>query len=900
MTETATTDGPEQPAPAERAAEVEERLPLRDLDRAMAPVRRMVAWALSPRGRPSPYLGANLRPHAARALGLALPEALLSPLAEMDAALARLDAAEDPRVVLSEVYSLLARVDALAGLPMRASFRPVHKPRRVQVEEPPPAPPPAPAPVAEAGTQATAPAPRAEAPAPTPAPRAETQAPAPTPSTPVERVEEEDEEEDEGPTEFAGDLGHALVDLVGCPPALASGLAAAGVETVRDLAWLRPSRIEDLGSVHGAGRDLPEGLERGAVGGRIASHWKVLLPDGSAQRWSRVRGAGPMAVRWSSVAAPVDIGQKVVVAGTVVGHGEGAVLVDAECVTADDHVARLVCWGLADTDDGEMRALWATLQPQLGQVRDPLHPDALARAGGLSTLGAALVEAQIQGAEPGRRRMAFDEALMVQLAGILPRLQPGRDRGLGHTILHEHVARLGQTMDMVLGDSAQAALEDIKRDIRRSFPMRRVLVSEVGAGRGRVALLAAVIATESKSQVLVIGSDATDAENRFLHAEPVLRELGLVGRILGPGGVGGAQRDAIRRGEVHVVFCAADTLATQEPLEFRRLGLAIAFEREPWGAAAVWHAALPAPRPHLLVVPVVPVGPRVLSTAYADFHLSVVRQEGRRPARIALCPASERVTAYHQIREAVERGDQGVVVFPMVDGRDALEIPEALRVVRALEGDALRGLKVGLLHGAMPREEQARVHEDFSHRRISVLVSTTRVEDAPSVPGAAVVVVEQADRVEQWRLHRIIGYFSRSVRPARAILVVGENAEADAAARIDRVVSAPDGFRLTESLVQLRGTDRCVVPGSTPPASWRWFEPDVDLDLLLAARDEAHRMLRADPGLRRAGHADIAQHLRARWGSFWPDAEELGWACLLQKDAAVEPRRKRRRRRRKR
>ena len=102
MTETATTDGPEQPAPAERAAEVEERLPLRDLDRAMAPVRRMVAWALSPRGRPSPYLGANLRPHAARALGLTLPEALLSPLAEMDAALARLDAAEDPRVVLSE------------------------------------------------------------------------------------------------------------------------------------------------------------------------------------------------------------------------------------------------------------------------------------------------------------------------------------------------------------------------------------------------------------------------------------------------------------------------------------------------------------------------------------------------------------------------------------------------------------------------------------------------------------------------------------------------------------------------------------------------------------------------------------------------------------------------------
>ncbi|MCA9492792.1 MAG: hypothetical protein KC621_22820 [Myxococcales bacterium] len=883
MTETATTDGPEQPAPTERAPEVEARLPLRDLDRAMAPVRRMVVWALSPSGRPSPYLGANLRPHAARALGLALPEALLALLGEMDAALAQLDAADEPRVVLSEIYSLLARVDALAGLPMRASFRPVQKPRRVQLEEPPPAPPPPAEPVEHA------------APVSRPAP-----APAPAPVS-AERVEDDEDEEDEGPTEFAGDLGHALADLACCPAALGSTLQAAGLETVRDLAWVRPSRIEDLGSVHGAGRELPDGVERAAVGGRIASHWKVLLPDGTAQRWSRVRGAGPMLVRWGPAAAPVEIGRKVVVAGTVERDGDRVVLVDAECATPDEHAARLVSWGIADADDAELRALWAAMQPQLGQVRDPLHPDALVRAGGLSALGAALDQSQIQGSESGRRRMAFDEALMVQLAGILPRLQPGRDRGLGHTILHDHVARLGQTMDMVLGDSAQAALEDIKRDLRRSVPMRRLLISEVGAGRGRVALLASVIATESKSQVLVIGSDATDAENRFLHAEPVLRELGLVGRLLGPGGVGSAQRDAIRRGEVHVVFCAAETLATQEALEFRRLGLAIAFEREPWGAAAVWHAGLTAPRPHLLVVPVVPVGPRVLSTAYADFHVSLIRQEGRRPAKIALCPASERVTAYARIREAVELGDQGVVVFPMVDGRDALEIPEALRVVRALEGDALRGLKVGLLHGAMPREEQARVHEDFSHRRISVLVSTTRVEDAPSVPGATVVVVEQADRVEQWRLHRIIGYFSRSVRPARALLVVGENAEADAAARIDRVVSAPDGFCLTESLVRLRGAERCVAPGGTPSPSWRWFEPDLDLELLLAARDEAHRMLRADPGLRRAGHAELAQHLRARWGVFWPEGDEQGWTCLLQKDAGgLEPRRKRRRRRRKR
>jgi ATP-dependent DNA helicase RecG len=200
----------------------------------------------------------------------------------------------------------------------------------------------------------------------------------------------------------------------------------------------------------------------------------------------------------------------------------------------------------------------------------------------------------------------------------------------------------------------------------------------------------------------------------------------------------------------------------------------------------------------------------------------------------------------------------------------------------------------------MSREERLRVHEDLVHRRLDVLVATTRVEDGPVVPTVSALVIEQADRVDQVRLHRLIGFASRAVLPADAFLVVGEMADPDAAARIQRVLSAPNGFQLTEALVALRGVGDTVAPGASPAPTAVWFEPDRDLALLLAARDEAHRILRADPQLRRGTHADLGRELRARWSQLFPSLAAQGIECPVREEAPIEPRRRSRRRRRRR
>lgn len=826
-----------EPAPSQRDAP----LPLGALDTALSPVRRVVRYAMQ-RGAQPRFFEVNVRRHLDRALALDLPAALREGLVSVAAQIVGFDAAapseRDDR--LSKIYAGLARLDAVAGLPMRHVWLdPVRKPRQRDAPE----------------TESS----RAD-PALPPAPEVGSAAPPPV--------------EEDSP-------------LAGLRPALAAKLPEAGPQSVGDLLFRPPVDFEVFDQVRGAGTPLPAG--RVAVGGRLSDRVATLGPGGTRVDSGILTGAGPMPLTWvAGAAVPMEDGAGLVVVAT---HTDGR-LVDAEVCSATDGTARVARYQIDGLDEVVARHLVSAAAPVLEGLRDPVSADVLQRLG-LPALSAAWAGVHA-GEAASARRLAFDEALLVQLAGMLPRARAGADRGIPHALLHTTHAVLAQTLDVTLDDPAQRCFEDIKRELRRATPMRRVVTGEVGGHKGRIGLFAAVMVAAARTQVMMLYSDDASAAQAQLHSEKVLHAAGLVSKAI-VGAPTGSQRDAIRRGEVHVLFGSISLLECA--IEFRRLGLVVASEREQWGRVGALHAQLPAPRPDLLVTTAVPVGAQILVTAYADHDVSVLVDPERVPAAIRVLPANAREQAYDAVRVAVAAGHQAAVIFPMVRGVDALDLREAYRVVGALESDLLAGLRVGLLHGAMSPDEQRRLHADLQHRRVDVVVSTARLEDGPCVPGATAVIIEQADAVDQWRLHRIIGFFSRAVAPAQAVLVVGKHADSEAAARVARVESAPDGATLTESSIDLLGIDSVVHPGGPPLPTLSWLDLQQHRDVVLAARAEAQRIVHADPGLRRGSHAELGRMLVHRWPALWPDAPDWQAPSL---DLPPPPGRRRRRRRRKR
>src|SRR4029079_13421358 len=150
---------------------------------------------------------------------------------------------------------------------------------------------------------------------------------------------------------------------------------------------------------------------------------------------------------------------------------------------------------------------------------------------------------QREKAEEGRRRLAFDELLLLQL-GLARRT---RERE------HEVAPALGDpggvlqgyraALPFVLTEHQERAIADIDRDLARTTPMQRLLQGDVGSGKTAVALYALLRAVERGYQGALMAPTETLAEQHFFTVEELCRELGVTCGLL-TSSVGKRARDA--------------------------------------------------------------------------------------------------------------------------------------------------------------------------------------------------------------------------------------------------------------------------------------------------------------------------------------------------------------------
>ncbi len=836
----------------------EPSLPLAAWDDALGPVRRGLIGARQ--GGDPRWLPAIALPRLDSLPRDGVPDGVLEWVDGMRAAIAALPEVHeaDRTEVIASAWQGLCRVDAVLGLPMPRSLSP--RVRRVRpADVPETAPAPARSETARADSGRGEPArtvtpreviPRAAPPMP------------PPPPLPPHVVTMESRFEG---SPFSG--------------AVVEALALAGIETVGDLLAQVPATMEALAPVHGAGRLPEEG--RVACGGRVVCRWIRLRPGQGPRYAVRIMGAGPTVATFATEAGsladrlrpllPLDA--RVVLVGTVQPDGT---LADAEVSDDSRNEVHLATYGIAGVDEAEARLAVAWSFGGLSGLRDVL-PSFLIDRWKTMSYAEALRGVHRHPSAAATQRMAIDE-LAVASAGLAwARLAPGRERGLAHALQHEAATLAFARAGMTLSDAATAALETVKRDLRRPVPMRRVLWAEPGAGKAAIATWATLAVAETKAQVAWVVEDAAAAELRLGTLAPLLESAGLVGRLL-VGHIGQGARDAVKKGEVHVVIATADVFDAD--LEFRRLGLVVASERSGAGGTAQcltsWRAGS---RPDLLVLGAGPLSWNLLVAAYGDHDVTTWTEPALGPVRTDVHTEVERSVAYASAGEVVASGRQALVVFPLVGGHDALDVAEAQGVVQMLEG-LFPGKRLALFHGALGVAQRAQVLEDMSRRKVDVVVATTRIEDGQGLPGLGAIVVEQADRFDPLRLDTLRGLLRATRAGGRMEWVAGDPAEVGRLRHLAQEGPRPPSVG---------------APPVMPPPLLRWAKPERDL-WWPSVRDDILAILAEDPGLRR--HGDLARMIRARWSDLWPEDDDASPACPVGEAPAGGERRKRRRRRR--
>ncbi len=458
-----------------------------------------------------------------------------------------------------------------------------------------------------------------------------------------------------------------------------------------------------------------------------------------------------------------------------------------------------------------LRGLVERVLPLARELPDPLPASLCARLR-LPFRSDALValhrpERQGQG-EVGRRRLAFDELLLFQLA--LASIARDRDSseapalGSPGALTEKYLAAL----PFKLTRHQKAAIAEIDRDLVGSRPMQRLLQGDVGSGKTVVALYALLRAVAAGYQGALMAPTETLAEQHFLTVEEICRGLGVECLLLTsalPAKEHAAARARIASGQAQIAIGTHALI--QKEVEFKQLAVAVVDEQHRFGveqrtALSEGHS------PHVLHMSATPI-PRTLAlTLYGDLEVSEIAAPpaARKPVITSWVFEDRSAEAYRRLRRHLDAGRQAYVVCPLVDDA-AGQARAAEQEAERLRKDELAGYRIGCLHGRLRPAERREIMARFKARELDVLVATTVIEVGVDVPNATVMIVQEADRFGLAQLHQLRGRVGRGAEQSYCLLVSRPKEELSEPAqrRLEALVQTSDGFELAEVDLEIRG-----------------------------------------------------------------------------------------------
>ncbi len=439
-------------------------------------------------------------------------------------------------------------------------------------------------------------------------------------------------------------------------------------------------------------------------------------------------------------------------------------------------------------------------------LHDPIPPHYLADEG-LMPLPEALERIHFpesrEQADSARRRLTFDELLMLQLR--LNR-QKSAVRGtppcrMTAVLPDEFIGALPFTPT----GAQMRAMNDCLAGLCGDYPMSRMLQGDVGSGKTVVAAFAAFAAAKNGWQSAVMAPTEILAGQHYKFFAPLLEKLGL-SCVLLTGSTKAADKkeilNRIQSGAANVVIGTHALI--QAGVMFSRLGLVVTDEQHRFGVGQRTGLMEKGDNPHMLVMSATPIPRTLAMVVFGDLELSVLDElpPGRKPVKTYLIDDSKRTRMYGFIKKALSAGQQAYIVCPVIDEseQDLVSLNEQVAALTV----EFEGFRVGHLHGRMSGADKDSVMSAFRDGQIELLIATTVIEVGVDVPRATIMVIEDADRYGLSQLHQLRGRVGRGEEESHCILTTKTHSR-DTIERLAAFCKTTDGFEIAKQDLTRRG-----------------------------------------------------------------------------------------------
>jgi ATP-dependent DNA helicase RecG len=473
-------------------------------------------------------------------------------------------------------------------------------------------------------------------------------------------------------------------------------------------------------------------------------------------------------------------------------------------------------------------------------------------------------------------RISFEEFLLFQLPLVLRKLSRKEKSGIPHSLDGKLTADFISGLPFSLTAAQQKVLAEITADMSSPQAMQRLLQGDVGSGKTVIATLACLVAIQSSHQAAFMAPTEILARQHYEKISSQLAGLTFNGRKLRLSLLVGQDKQKeklyqeVREGKIDLVIGTHALL--QEELSFKDLSFIVIDEQHKFGVGQ--RALLPKKgnHPDVLIMTATPI-PRTLAiTLYGDLDISVINAlpPGRVPIKTLHFNEEQKRKAYDMVKEELNYGRQGYIIYPVIEESYALDIAGAKKMFAELKAGEFKEFRLGLIHGKLKTQEQNEVMLKFKHKQLDLLVATTILEVGIDIPNATCMIIASAERFGLSQLHQLRGRIGRGKLQSYCILI-SDGQTPESKARLTAMVASGDGFKIAEEDLRIRGPGEFFGNRQHGLAELKIANPLIQMQLLKAAREEAISLLNQDAHLAQRPH----QLLKAKLLQRFPEYDKL-------------------------
>jgi len=463
----------------------------------------------------------------------------------------------------------------------------------------------------------------------------------------------------------------------------------------------------------------------------------------------------------------------------------------------------------------------------------------------------------------GRRRIAYDECLVMQLGIALMRMrQISRP---AHALANSELIdrRIRARYPFKLTEAQDRAVAEITADIARDRPMNRLLQGDVGSGKTVVALYAALLAIARSKQAAIMAPTEILATQHYNKVRDYL-EGSRVRIALLVGKQKPAERkeilEGLAGGEIDIVVGTHALIS--EGVKFSDLALVVVDEQHRFGVTQRTTIRGKGFAPHYLVMTATPI-PRTLAlTVFGDLDVSVIDAlpPGRGKTETLCVPHKAMGEVLDRVRQELDAGRQAYFIYPLVNPSPQLELTAAEDAYRDLADGPLKDYKLALIHGQMKPADKNAAMAGFREGKVQALIASVVVEVGLDVPAASVMVITHAERFGLAQLHQLRGRVGRGSDDAVCILVASPKTP-EAKRRLKVLVETNDGFQVAEEDLRIRGPGEIFGTRQHGLPELKVADLIEDFELLRLARRDAFAIVAEDPGLNAPHHQQLRREV---------------------------------------